>query len=332
MKKVACIGECMIEMLQMPDGNYKAKYAGDTFNTAQYLAWLGEGPEKEFSGKNAIQASYVTVLGRDKFGRDMLKDWSENGIDTSLVMTTSEKNTGLYFADVDDIGNRDYTYFRSDSAARQIFNMRHSEALFSKILQDYDVVFASAISLMILEDKDKQNLIDFFQTAKSKGLWTVFDTNYRVQGWASNTEAAKWVDSIMPHVTLALPTDEDCQKIYGDYRPSETLKRFEARGVKEIAVKCGGEECRISYENEHFSIPAEPDITVVDTISAGDSFNAGYLFGRLHGLHPREAAKCGHRLAAQVIQYRGSIIPREKIPHFDIAREAQAPEIQAAAE
>jgi len=49
----------------------------------------------------------------------------------------------------------------------------------------------------------------------------------------------------------------------------------------------------------------------IDTTSAGDSFNAGYLAARFEGQDPEQAARLAHRLASIVIQHRGAIVPAE---------------------
>ena len=52
----------------------------------------------------------------------------------------------------------------------------------------------------------------------------------------------------------------------------------------------------------------------VDTTAAGDSFNAGYIAGRIGGASPHEAALAGHRLAGAVIMSPGAVIPRNAMP------------------
>lgn len=297
--KILCIGECMVEMQRSEDDLYKASYAGDTFNTAQYLAWLSQN--------DSMVVSYLTVLGRDRFGRSMLEEWKNNNIDTSLVMSTEEKNTGLYFADIDVQGNRDYTFFRSDSAAKLLFKMRHSEALFSKAL-DYNMVYISAITLMILDDEGREKLISFYKNAFEKGLTTVFDTNFRPSGWKSKKEAREWITALLPYVSIILPTDDENKELFGDYTYDHTIERFSGAGITEIVVKCGGEGCKIKYEGQNFSVPAERNVKVVDTTAAGDSFNAGYLYGRIQGQSPEHSARLGHRLASKVIGQRGAIV------------------------
>ncbi len=53
---------------------------------------------------------------------------------------------------------------------------------------------------------------------------------------------------------------------------------------------------------------------VVDTTSAGDAFNAGYLAARWQNYSPMDAARYGHALASIVIQHAGAIIPRDVMP------------------
>ncbi len=307
MTKVSAIGECMIEMVQQENGLYKSAYAGDSFNMTQYLAWIGKDL--------GVEAGYVTVLGRDRKGRAMLKAWEDSGIDVSTVMTTDAKNTGLYFADTDAMGNRDYTFYRSDSAAKLLFNLRHSEAIFAQVLKS-DVIYASAVTLMILNDTDRQKLVDFFKTAKKAGLKTVFDTNYRASGWVDRTEAAKWMNAIMQECALVFATDDENREVFGDYTQHDTVERLQKMGIPEIVVKCGGERCLISFEEKIIEVPAILGIKVVDTTSAGDSFAAAYMAGRFNGLTCEKAAEWGHILAAEVIQHRGALIPKEYLPVF----------------
>jgi 2-dehydro-3-deoxygluconokinase len=78
-------------------------------------------------------------------------------------------------------------------------------------------------------------------------------------------------------------------------------------------VKLGAEGC-LAVKDTQQTLVRAPQVGVVDTTSAGDSFNAGYLSARLAGQDPIAAAQAGHQLASTVIQYKGAIIPREAMP------------------
>ena len=70
MSKVACIGECMIELKQAEGGLFSRGYGGDTLNTAVYLARLGVGVD------------YITALGDDALSDEMIAGWAAEGVGT----------------------------------------------------------------------------------------------------------------------------------------------------------------------------------------------------------------------------------------------------------
>ena len=64
MSKVACIGECMVELKQADDGLFSRGYGGDTLNTAVYLSRLG------------VSVDYITALGDDGLSDEMISGWA----------------------------------------------------------------------------------------------------------------------------------------------------------------------------------------------------------------------------------------------------------------
>ena len=79
-----------------------------------------------------------------------------------------------------------------------------------------------------------------------------------------------------------------------------------ARQVPIVAIKCGSRGALLRFEGKPSLVPAEPVIPV-DTIGAGDSFNAGFLQAYLRGASPVECAVQGNRAAALSTQRAGGI-------------------------
>jgi len=80
MKRIACIGECMIELFEdagTGPATMRRTYGGDTLNSAVYLA-------RELAAGQA-RVHYVTVLGDDPYSTEMLEGWAAEGIDNSLT-------------------------------------------------------------------------------------------------------------------------------------------------------------------------------------------------------------------------------------------------------
>lgn len=303
--KFTAIGECMIEMVPADNGLYAMRYAGDSFNTSQYLAWLDD--------KNDFIVSYLTCLGADKFGRKMLKAWGDNQINTEYVLTNNIKNTGLYFADTDENGNRDYTFFRSDSAAKYLFQHDNIDQTLDNVLANTDTLYISLISMAILSNEDKEKLITFFERAYSTGIKTVLDTNYRESLWASKQETINWHNKLLPFIHTAMPTFDENQILFGDKTPNDTIDRLKQADVKEIIVKNGEDGAYIFDNGQETFVPAHNVVKVVDTTAAGDSFNAGYLYARALGHSNEVSAKLGHSLASKVIQHKGALISKNDV-------------------
>ena len=72
MTRVACIGECMIELSPAGERTLQLAYAGDVCNTAVALARLARGTE--------IVVQFVTRLGDERHSDAMLAEWQAEGI------------------------------------------------------------------------------------------------------------------------------------------------------------------------------------------------------------------------------------------------------------
>src|ERR671914_2394802 len=109
--RVACIGECMVELTLPRRGAARVGFAGDTANTAVYLK--RSAPE--------LAVAYVTALGLDPLSERMLAFFADEGLETGLVERRRERVPGLYAISVDAGGERSFTYWRDSSAARELF-------------------------------------------------------------------------------------------------------------------------------------------------------------------------------------------------------------------
>jgi 2-dehydro-3-deoxygluconokinase len=292
---VACLGECMVELAPASDGLYRQGFAGDTYNTAYYL--------KQLLGEQA-QVSFVTALGDDKISQRMLEQFQANGLDTRLISRLANRSPGLYLVENDASGERFFQYWRQQSAARAMLDGSTGEALL-EALAGYDHLYLSGISLAILAPDARQRLLHLLHRSQAR---IAFDPNYRPALWASAAEAAEAMAQIAACNATVLTTLDDEHLLHGLGDADQVIEHWQKLGAAEVLVKLGSEGCMIS--SGRLQVPAEQGIRPLDTTGAGDSFNAGYLAGRLSGLAPEPSARLAHQLAAQVIQHRGAILPK----------------------
>jgi 2-dehydro-3-deoxygluconokinase len=300
--QVVIVGECMLE-LSRPGASaglgagWQLGFGGDTFNTAFYLNRLGVG------------VSYLTALGTDHFSAELRQAWAAEGIDLSMVLCDPDRIPGLYAIRTDPAGGRTFSYWRTQSAARQLFRSpRIEEAL--KVARTARLLYLSGITLSIFGPDDRQRLLELAHAVRTAGGIVAFDPNYRPACWESVAAARIMMASFASCASIALPTFDDEQRLWGDGTPEHTIQRWQGDGAPEIVVKQGAACCVISMADLRETVPAISVSQVVDATGAGDSFNAGYLAARLRGDPPVVAARAGHALAASVIQHSGAIVRR----------------------
>lgn len=292
--RAVLIGEGMLELSQ--DGEaWRMGYGGDTLNTAIHLARAG------------IATAYLTALGADPFSSGMKRDWAAEGLDTSMVLTDPERWPGLYAIATDAQGERSFAYWRSDSAARRLFDCEGIGPLLDRAAAA-DLLAFSLISLAILSPEGRERLLLLARQARARGAMVAFDGNYRPRLWVSPAEARAARDAAIACATIGLPTLEDETALGGSADAAAVAAHWQGLGCAETVVKLGAQGCLLP---DGTILAPQETLAPVDTSGAGDAFNAGYLAARLDGATCAEAASWGHGLAGWTIMRRGAIPPRD---------------------
>jgi 2-dehydro-3-deoxygluconokinase len=307
--RVVCVGEAMVEIAPR-GGGWEVGHGGDTINQALHLVRFGH------------DVAYLTVLGSDPFAGAMRAAWGREGMDTSLVLSDPECTTGLYAISIDAHGERHFSYWRSDSAARRLFANPAITAAAGDAEQA-DVLVYSLISLAILPKDGREALLALARAVRARGGKVAFDGNYRARLWQSADEARLWRDWAAREADFGLPTLEDEEQIAGaELEPSAVAAAWREAGCGEVVVKLGAKGC---LAPDGTVIPPPGLLRPVDTSGAGDAFGAAYLSCRLRGGRPEDAARAGHELAGWVMMRGGAIPPRDHAAPYSLSSTA-APE------
>ncbi len=302
--RIAIIGECMVE-LRTSNEQLDHGFGGDTLNTATYIARL--------THQYGVQTHYLTGLGKDPFSRNMLKTWQDEHIITEHIHIDEEKNPGIYAIETAADGERSFSYWRNDSAAK--FWLRHySDAQLVEMLSANDWIYLSGISLAILPEDCLDKLIKVLTVCHEQGTAIAFDNNYRPTLWESKQAAQSAYRQVLALTTTAFLTYDDEVLLWEDSNEQQSIQRAQDLGVSEIVVKRGADACFIVSNDEMYEVPANRIERVVDTTAAGDSFSGGYMAKKLLGGNEIDSAKAGHLLAGTVIQHSGAVIDKEFMP------------------
>lgn len=294
MTRVAAIGEAMIE-LSLQGNTAQVGVAGDSLNTAVYLK------------RNApsLQVDYVTCLGDDPFSEQIAHFIHAQGIGTQHCNRIPGKSPGLYAITTAENGERSFTYWRSVSAARDLF--QSGDGYDFSMLETYDVVYLSGISVAILPQDVRLALLDWLCKTPVR---LAYDSNYRPRLWEDPATARKMTEALWRRADISLPSIDDEMMLF-ENEPQDVLARFEAYNASGALKRGADGPVSLGSVVEQGYTPASD---VVDTTAAGDSFNGAYLAAVLSGRDQADALKLGHTCAAHVVQYRGAIIPEGDHP------------------
>jgi len=290
MKRVACVGEAMIELSMMGD-DVQMNVAGDTLNTAIYLHRTA--PQ--------VSVDYITCLGNDMFSDRIFAFIANHGVGNSKIKRIVDETPGLYAITTSPEGERNFTYWRSNSAARHLF----SDGDFT-ILEAYDAVYLSGISIAILPHAVRISLLTWLD---KYSICLIFDSNYRPHLWESLESAQQMTSAFWARADILLPSIDDEMSLFDETEDQVAFRFFST--AKFGALKRGAHGPLSLGIDVHASYLSSSK--VVDTTAAGDSFNGGYLGALFGGKSQEQALKIGHDLATRVIQYRGAIIPKRTV-------------------
>ncbi|HEY6530354.1 MAG TPA: sugar kinase [Cellvibrionaceae bacterium] len=307
--QILSVGEVMVELAPAGAGGKKnlmtLGFAGDTYNTAIYLARLG------------ASVAYFTRLGDDPYSQQAVATMSAEGLNCAGVEYVAGRTPGLYMIANQANGERNFTFWRNQSPAREMFADEASLNAFKLQLKNASNVYFSGITLAILTEQARAILFALLTEYRRNGGHVIFDNNYRQALWQSQNHAQVAMQSALECADIALLTDDDYARLWGNAEFNQVLQRCKAAGVLEVVLKCGPNPVRIAcrttqteYTTGEVPVPAVAD--VVDTTAAGDSFNAGYLYSRFNNISPAIAAGYGSRCARIVIQHRGAIVDRDE--------------------
>lgn len=299
--RIALIGECMIELSGKAFSHLVQSWGGDTYNTAVYLRRLLPAEH---------QVSYITGMGEDELSQHMLMQWQQQGLNLDEVRLIAGRSPGIYQISTDAEGERSFHYWRNDAAAKFVFDGVKAQTLASRLMH-YDYLYLSGISLAILTPEGRQTLLQALSQYVENGGTLVFDNNYRPKLWKSKTECQALYQQVLSMAHIALLTLDDENALWGSQQPDDVFSMWSCH---EVVIKRGGQDCLLRVNGDSFSVAAQRVDSVVDTTAAGDSFSAGYLYGRIMGETPVVSALYGHQLAGRVIQYAGAMIDENHMP------------------
>ena len=291
---VCSIGEAMIEISNIKNSLYNQSFAGDTLNFCNYL------------DKKKLNAFFLSAIGKSEINQSLLDFVKSKKISTKYIKKINQFEVGLYLIKNKDNGEKQFFYWRDESAAKQYFNNIDFLNLY-KELKNFDYIYFSGITLSIIHISKLNNFIKLLKLLKSKKIKIVFDFNIRPSRW-NKKNLNIFLDSVLKFVDICFLSGEDMnywknknniksyEQIVRKYKLKHSIFRKNAKFTYVFLNKT-----RYVFKNKLLK-------TVVDTSGAGDGFNAAYLSNFIVNNDPVLALKAGSSLGAKIVMKKGAIV------------------------
>ena len=264
MRKIIGIGETILDIIFRKDANgewqpQKSVAGGSTFNSIITLGRLG------------MNTALVTELGDDQVGKEIIEFMHKYNISTNYIDIYNSKDgkTPISLAFLDENNNANYTFYHQFPADRLNVVM--------PLINEGDIIiFGSYFSVNPVL---RHRIIEILEFAKTRKAIVYYDPNFRK---AHAHKAMMLMPSIienLEYANIVRGSDEDFETLYKLNDPEKIY-------IDKIKFYCpnfiytrGGQGIEFYCEQGHRHFDAPSIGKPIITIGAGDTFNAGIIFG-----------------------------------------------------
>ena len=246
--------------------DFQLTLGGSSSIVAHNLAMLG------------ARVGFSTRVGKDELGRIALARLAESGVDLSrLVYAKDETGTGV-------------SVLLHHGGPRRILTYPGTMSGLTREDLDFDYLASARhfhVSSLFLQRGLAPALPGLLGDLKRAGLTISLDTNDDPEDTWGGV-----LDELLDLVDIFLPNEDELCRIARRSTLEAALEALSDR-VPCIAVKCGARGALVHAGEGLLTVPPVP-VVPVDTIGAGDSFDAGFLYAYLRGLSPAACAAAGN--------------------------------------
>jgi fructokinase len=255
---ILCSGEALIDMLPREtaegDRAFAPHVGGAVLNTARALSRLGT-PAGFFSG-----------LSTDLFGAQIAGSLGRDGIDISLAHRSARPTT-LAFVTLTN-GQAEYAFYDENTAGRMLSKADLPERV------DAEACFFGGISLAVEPCADTYEALS---ARLAPDMPMMLDPNVRPDFIADPAAYRGRIERMIERADILKVSDQDLGWLIGGEDLEAMAREMLARGPSLVCVTRGAAGAAAYSRAAEPVRTASRRVSVVDTVGAGDTFNAGVL-------------------------------------------------------
>lgn len=250
------MGEALIDVIIDQRGEVTSVVGGAPLNTARTIARLGE------------QASFIGGISQDSFGRRITRELVSDGVKLGIERPMSEPST-VALASLDNSGTASYRFLMEGTAASSVTVEQAMRAFDLNARALHVGTLALVLSPLIhavcsvIDSMDDQQIL-------------MVDPNARPAVMSDSTLFDQTLQHALGRADLVKVSGDDLEFLYPGTDPVVAARRLHDLRKTSILLTDGSKAVRIYVQGSEILLDV-PEVSVVDTVGAGDSFSGGFL-------------------------------------------------------
>lgn len=255
---ILCSGEALVDMVPRKSSAgedcFTPLAGGAVFNTSIALGRLGS------------ETGYFGGISNDLFGQILIDELVQSKVETSASVR-SNRPTTLAFVELVE-GQARYAFYDEGTAGRMLI-----EADIPTDISAYHAMFFGGISLVV---EPCAQIFETLMARANSNCVTMLDPNIRPGFISDETAYRARLDRMIGHADIIKLSDEDLVWLRGDGTLESLARDLLNMGPKLVFITEGAKGAHGYTATSSCFVPSKR-VEVVDTIGAGDTFNAGIL-------------------------------------------------------
>ncbi|MCE5175341.1 MAG: carbohydrate kinase [Bacteroidales bacterium] len=300
MRKIIGIGETILDVIFKNDQPNVAVPGGSIFNGMISL------------GRLDVPALFISETGNDKIGRIVKDFMKDSNLTTEFINTFPDGKSPVSLAFLNDHNDAEYLFYKDYPSQRL-------DMVFPRIEADDILIFGSFYAL---NPQLRPAMMDLLQEANDRKAIVFYDINFRKTHADEAIRLSATFIENFEFADIIRGSEEDFRYLYNLTDPAKIYKdkiKFYTPYFIYTAAEKGVDVWGENF-SKHYDVKP---IKTVSTVGAGDSFNAGVLFGLLRGRIRRQdlptlterdwdsIIQCGLDFSAEVCQSYDNYISKE---------------------
>jgi fructokinase len=261
---IYAVGETILDIIFRDRQPKAASPGGSSFNAAITLGRLG------------APVTLISEMGNDRVGDLIQAFMEENGVGTGYLSRFEHGQSAIALAFLNEHSDAEYQFYKD--YPHQRLNME-----FPVFNQDDLLLFGSFYALNPGIRPRVRELLDM---AREAGMVVLYDPNFRNTHTAERDDLLSVILDNMDYATLVRASDDDLTNIFQVDNPDDAWEMIRPH-CQILIYTANAHGVYLRTEQHRIHLEVEP-IQPVSTIGAGDTFNAGILYGLFRNHYSRE--------------------------------------------